>query len=139
MLTQWREKDDGTLSGPALEADDGVIKNVTVTQDNLSNLTQHTGRSITVSSELTLFDLANPVDVISGYINGGGGNMGGIIVTWGDGSTDILFNEKTVGEDSNGDQNDSKSIPPLKNVKKLVVNHGSTSSDGEYGFGVLTK
>jgi hypothetical protein len=21
MLTQWREKDDGTLSGPALEAD----------------------------------------------------------------------------------------------------------------------
>jgi len=112
--------------------------NIVVSQETANSLTTHEAASFTVSSNSygTIFDLANPVDVVSGTVCGFAPNQ--FRVTWDDGNTDTIYSQSgLVGTDGGGDIFGVNTVPPIESITKIEFYNGS-GSDRDYGYKVLT-
>ena len=124
----------GTASVTALEAE-----NVTLNKDSDPSTHQATEIDIDSDDSHTIFDFEDPVDVIAGTLNHGGGSgfpFAPIRITWEDGS-ETMLDISIRGNNDDGVRNASGSIPLLKNVLKLEAVNDSGSSR-RFGWGVVT-
>ena len=123
----------GTVSTGTLEADVLLADNVVLNKD--SNIEVERANKLTVdgSTTATIFDSADPVNVIYGNVVGD--LAGDVVYTWDDG-TETRLSENGRGETNSGDGFDVAMIPPAKDVKKLTFNNLSAGSR-EFGYYVI--
>ena len=123
--------DAGSVSTDELTADNAVI-----TKQNASEITLHTGDAVTVEdSPETIFEFADPVNVINGHIVGG--ILSTITVTWADGTTNDIIDTVTRGRTRGGstaeDELTVASIPSIIGVTKMEFADQVTDPE-DYGF-----
>ena len=130
----------GTASVTALEAgtidspDIGPI----VTQSNIGSLSLYSGDRVTVTagSYQTVFDVQEPVDVLTGVVLQN--RIGELRITWADDSTDTIpYAIDARGETNSGDEYSTLPIPDVSEVKKLEFENG-TAGDADFGWRVVT-
>lgn len=111
---------------------------MTLSQDNIGSTTVHRGDVVPVAggSTETVFDVSDPVDIISGHIHGYLQDT--VRVTWSDGSTDEIYPNARVSAETQGNDIFSISVlPPVEDVTELTfVNDSGAVFD--YSYYVLT-
>ena len=138
-LTETLDADGNDVTGVgALEAEKAVADNIVLSQSQMSDITYHTGRRVAIDSTTsqTIFDLTDPVDVVSGSIQGP--RTRDVDVTFEDGTKiRILREEINEGEDGAGDEINPVVIPPIEGVTKMEFSNWDTQ-ERVYGWEVLT-
>jgi hypothetical protein len=129
----------------SVNTDVATIENIQVTQDNIQSLTKHSGHNITAGSSdefLVVFDLASPVDILSGAIIGP--LITQIRFTWDDGTTDNIgarnfgagqTSSTSAGGDAHRHDISPVSVPSAKGVTKLEFR---VEEQADYGFEVYS-
>jgi len=129
----------------SVNTDAATIENIQITQDNIGSLTKYSGNSISPGSSdefLVVFDLASPVDILSGAIIGP--LITQIRFTWDDGTADVIGsrnfgNGQTTSTSAGGDAHRHEispvSVPPANGVTKLEFR---IEEQAEYGFEVYS-
>jgi hypothetical protein len=129
---------DEPINVESVNIDEGTIDNVTLSQSQLSNLTYHTGTRVAVGDTAwqTIFDVSDPTDIVSGYINGA--QTRNVTVTFDDGSESIITaSALPAAEDDAGNTMSDLKLPPVRNVTKLEFQNWN-STTYYYGWEVIT-
>ena len=127
-------------SHEALEAENGSIGNVVVSQSNISDISEQTGDTVDIAGESfqTIFDVDPAIDVLGGSFHGP--IPGTIRVTFSDGFTESFSSvSSSRGRTQDGDEERFSvlKIPPIKDVKELEIQNAS-AAERTYGWRVFT-
>ena len=131
---------DEEVQTPALEAENGSIGNVVVSQSNINDISEQTGDTVEIAGESfqTIFDVDPAIDVLGGSFHGS--IPGEIRVTFSDGFTESfssVTNSRGKTQDGDEERFSVLKIPSIKDVKELEIQNGSTA-ERVYGWRVFT-
>jgi len=131
-----------SINTNTLEADGATIGNLpagrALSQSTINDITVHTGDQVSVSAQTfeTIFDVATPVTVVAGFVNGFA--PVDLRATWEDGTTDTIY-PRVLARDQNGNIYGSIIVPSIEDVTKLEFKNDAGSGSNPYGYNVVTR